>query len=331
MEEFAIPGLQLAYLRGARTLYSGQFGVANRETKAPVRSDSLFRIASNAKPFTATAIFLLIERGQLRLRDRVFAPDGILPQFSRIGPHRDWIHAITVHQLLTHTCGGWSNESDDPMFEKPEFNHTQLIAWTLRTHPLRFPPGEKYATSNFGYCVLGRVIERVSGMPYERFVHQNVLRPAQIPDMRIGSHRTVAREVHYYGQGGERPYGFPLYRMDAHGGWIATAADMARLLACLFSPLDNEGAPRLIDAASLREMTTGSRANPGYACGLSVNSAGNAWHAGALPGTTSFMVHTQSRMSWAAVVNTRSRRPDAQLRLDNLLWQVARGVPEWNV
>jgi CubicO group peptidase (beta-lactamase class C family) len=331
MAEFEVPGLQLAYLRGSQVLHNGAFGVADRKGPRPVRPDSRFRIASNSKAFTSAAILLLVERGQLRLADRVFAPDGILPQFSRIGPHRDWIHAITVHQLLTHTCGGWSNQSNDPMFEKPGFNHQQLIVWTLRTHPLQHPPGEHYAYSNFGYCVLGRVIERVGGQPYAQFVQRNVMQPVQIFDMRIGTQRAAAHEVRYYGQGGERPYAFPLARMDAHGGWIATAHDMAHLLACLFSPLDNEGAPRLINAATLRLMTTGTRANPGYACGLQVNNAGNAWHAGSLPGSLSIMVHTQSRLSWAAVGNTRSKKPDAQSRLDNLLWQVARSVPEWEV
>jgi len=331
MDEFAVPGLQLTYLRGLRTLYSGTFGVANRSTQQAVRPDSLFRIASNSKAFTSTAIFVLVERGKLRLTDRVFAPDGILPQFSRIGLRRDWLHAITVHQLLLHTGGGWGVERNDPMLDKPGFDHTQLIAWTLRTQPLQHPPGEKYAYSNFGYCVLGRVIERASGQPYAQFVRQSVMRPLQIFDMRIGASKPAPQEVQYYGQGGERPYALPIARMDSHGGWIGTAADMAHLLASLFSPIDNEGAPRLINAASLRVMTTGSRANPGYGCGLQVNNAGNAWHAGSLPGTMSVMVHTPGRMSWAAVVNTRSRQADAQSRLDNLLWQAARSVPEWNV
>jgi CubicO group peptidase (beta-lactamase class C family) len=331
MDEFDIPGLQLSYLRGSRTLHTAVFGVAERATKRPVRPASLFRIASDSKAFTSTGVMMLVERGQLRLTDRVFAPDGILPQFSRIGPRRDWLHAITVHQLLTHTCGGWDNENNDPMFAKPGFNHAQLIAWTLRSLPLQNAPGEKYAYSNFGYCVLGRVIERVSGQPYAQFMQRTVLQPVQIFDMRIATRKAAPREVRCYGQGGERPYAFPIARMDSHGGWIATAEDMAHLLACLFSPIDNEGAPRLINAATLRVMTTGTRANPGYACGLQVNNAGNAWHTGSLPGTMSIMVHTGSRMSWAAVVNTRSKKADAQPRLDNLLWQVARSVPEWNV
>ncbi len=329
MREFSVPGLQLTYRRGAQVLYQGCFGVADRSDSQPVRPDNLFRIASCSKAFTAAAIFRLIEAGKLRLEDRVFAPDGILRQFSDLGEHREWIHAITVHQLLTHTEGGWSNEQNDPMFERPGLDHPELIRWTLRTHPLANPPGEKYAYSNFGYCVLGRVIEHASGQTYPEFVRQQVLRPVQVHDMRIGTHRPAPNEVHYYGQDGENPEGFPIFRMDSHGGWIATASDMATFLAGLFSPADNEGATAILSSDSLKLMTTGSTANPNYACGLAVNREGNAWHAGSLPGTQSLMVHTRSGLSWAVSINTRSPKPEAGSRLDRLMWQVARTVPQW--
>lgn len=329
MQQFDIPGMQVAFVRGNRTLYVGVFGVAERQPRVPVRADSLFRIASNSKAFTSAAIFLLVESGRIALTDRVFAPDGILRQYANLGAQRDWLHAITVHELLTHTAGGWSNESNDPMFEQPGMNHDQLIRWTLQTHRLQNAPGTHYAYSNFGYCVLGRVIEHVSGQPYAQFVHQNVMRPANITDMRIGVKQPARNEVRYYGQGGENPYGFPIARMDSHGGWIATAHDQARFLACLFSPQDNEGTPAVVSAESLRVMTTGTQANRGYACGLAVNTAGNAWHAGSLPGTMSLMVHTKSGMTWGAVCNTRPKADAAPNRLDDMLWQIARSVPEW--
>jgi CubicO group peptidase (beta-lactamase class C family) len=251
-----------------------------------------------------------------------------LSQYSQLGAHRDWLHAITVHQLLTHTAGGWSNESNDPMFEMPGLNQEQLIAWTLKTHPLQNPPGVKYAYSNFGYCVLGRVIEHVGQQPYAQFVHQHVMNPAGIHDMRIATHKPAPNEVQYYGQG-EDPYTLPITRMDSHGGWISSAADMAMFLAALFSPQDHEGASGIVSQASLQQMTQGTTANPGYACGLAVNTAGNAWHAGSLPGTMSLMVHTRTGISWAAALNTRSPKQDAATQLDNLLWQIARSVPGW--
>ncbi len=329
MQEFSVPGLQLAFVRGPRVLYHGCFGEARQEEQQPVRPDSLFRIASGSKPFTAAAIFLLVEDGRLSLDDRVFAPGGVLGQLAQLGPQREWLDAMTVQDLLTHTSGGWGNRRQDPMFQRPELDHDQLIAWTIRTRELQHPPGEHYAYSNFGYCVLGRVIERITGQTYAEFLRQRILRPVGIDGMQIGTVRPATNEVRYYGQAGEDPYDVPLARLDAHGGWIGTAMDLARFLACLFSPMDNEGAPGILRLEHLQMMTTGSPANPDYACGLAVNHVGNAWHTGSLPGTMSIMVHTRSGLSWAAVLNTRSRRNDAAGQLDDLLWQMARRVPAW--
>lgn len=329
LQAFAVPGFQLAFRRGSRILFSGAFGIADRVTGQPVTPASLFRIASDSKAFTAAAVFRGVESGRLSLDDRVFAADGILRQYSDEGSPREWIHQITVHQLLQHTCGGWGNESNDPMFEQRGMNQEQLIRWTLKTHPLQNPPGGKYAYSNFGYCVLGRVLEKISGERYAEYVRQEVLRPAGIHDMRIGTHQTAPREVQYYGQDGENPEGFPIARMDAHGGWIATALDMATFMACLFSPQDQAGAEPILRPDSLKRMTTGSTANPGYACGLAIHPEGNAWHAGSLPGTTSLMVHTHRGLSWAAVLNTRSPEREAALRLDRMLWEIARDQPGW--
>jgi D-alanyl-D-alanine carboxypeptidase len=328
LSEHSIPGLQLAYARGAHVLNVGCFGKANRETDRPVTRESLFRIASCSKAFTSAAIFLLVEAGKLRLDDHVFGPSGILRQFAEEVPHRDWVDAITVHHLLTHTGGGWSNDGNDPMFQEAGLDHEPLIARTLKTHPLQNPPGEKYAYSNFGYCVLGRVIERVSEKRYAEFVRQEVLQSARIRDMTIATVEPAPGEVHYDGEG---PYGIPVARMDSHGGWIATAADLTSFLAGLFSPSDDAGAPAILKPESLREMIAGTRANPNYGCGLAVNESGNAWHTGSLPGTMSLMVHTHSGMSWAAVLNGRSATAGAASRLDSMLWQIARSVPEWHV
>jgi CubicO group peptidase (beta-lactamase class C family) len=329
MQQFDVPGLSLTFARGERILYTGCFGLADRETRRPVRPDSLFRIASNSKAFTSAAIFLLVESGKLALNDRPLAPDGVLREYASLGRQQDLLHAITIRDLLTHTAGGWSNDGNDPMFERPQLDQDGLIRWTLQTHALQNPPGQKYAYSNFGYCLLGRVIEHASGERYAAFVHQRVLRVPQAEDMRIGARQPAPGEVRYYGQGGEKPYVFPIARMDSHGGWIATSRDMARFLASLFSPQDDERAAPIVSAQSLREMTAGSQANRQYGCGLELNAAGNAWHNGSLPGTMSIMVHTRSGMSWACVVNTRSRDDAALSRLDSMLWEVARSVPQW--
>jgi D-alanyl-D-alanine carboxypeptidase len=329
MQQWNVPGMQIAFVRGRDTLYVGSFGVADRQPRQPVGPDSLFRIASDTKAFTAAAVFLLIEAGKLRLDDRVFAPGGPLAAYGNLGTQRDWLHAITVHELLTHTAGGWTNDANDPMFQRPGLDHAQLIEWTLATHRLQNAPGQKYAYSNFGYCLLGRVIEKVSGQAYGAFVQSQVIRRVPIRDMRLATNRTAPGEVRYYDQGGENPYDMPIVRMDSHGGWIATAQDQARFLAVLFAPQDRAGAAGIVSLASLRTMTTGSRANPDYGCGLALNRAGNAWHTGSLPGTTSLMVHAKSGLAWGAVLNTRAKSDDAASRLDSMMWQIAGSVPAW--
>ena len=112
--------------------------------------------------------------------------------------------------------------------------------------PLQFEPGTKYAYSNFGYCLLGRVIEKVPASAYDEYVQHEVLAPLGIKDMHIGHTLLKDRrpnEVHYYSQAAWRrrssvrtsasrspwPYGgWYLEAMDSHGGWIASAADLVR-------------------------------------------------------------------------------------------------------
>jgi CubicO group peptidase (beta-lactamase class C family) len=112
------------------------------------------------------------------------------------------------------------------MFMNGGMNHAELIEWTLHNRPLDYPPGEKYAYSNFGYCVLGRVIEKIANQPYATFVSNAVLKRCGINDMAIGGNTLAERrpqEAKYYGQG-DNPYGMNIARMDSHGGWIARPA-----------------------------------------------------------------------------------------------------------
>lgn len=151
MRSFDVPGLSVSIAKRGHVVYENAFGFANRETAERVTPNSLFRIASVTKPITATAIFMLMERGKLRLADTVFGSRGILGTKFGAAPYKTWVEDITIDHLLTHSCGGWSNRIDDPMFENPGMSHEELIAWTLENRLLEAPPGTRYAYSNFGY------------------------------------------------------------------------------------------------------------------------------------------------------------------------------------
>jgi CubicO group peptidase (beta-lactamase class C family) len=331
MRKFDVPGLSVAIAREGRLVYEIPFGESNRESHDRLTVSNLFRIASVTKPITATSIFMLMERGKLQQHDRVFGPGGVLGTRFGTVPYQKWVEEITVDHLLTHTCGGWDNSSDDPMFENPGMDHAQLITWTLDTKALKNPPGTHYAYSNFGYCVLGRVIEQITGRTYRDFVDEEILGRCGVRNMRISGNTRedrVPEEVIYYGQDGENPYDMNVTRMDAHGGWLATPRDLVLFL----NHVDGfKSTPSLLKPETLKAMTTPSPVNSSYARGWFVNRAPNWWHGGSLPGTTTIMVRTASGFCWAALTNTRTLgEPGMGLALDNLVWDMVGQVSAWH-
>jgi CubicO group peptidase (beta-lactamase class C family) len=327
MDQYHAPGLSVAIARHGQLVYQQGFGLAEKASGERVTPASRFRIASLTKPITSVAIFTLIEQGRLGLDDLIFGASGIL-KFDYGQTFPDLVTRITVHHLLTHTCGGWENDGDDPMFQRPELNHHALITWALQTHPLKYEPGTHYAYSNFGFCLLGRVIEKVSGQPYAEFVQQNVLAKCGVTDMQLAGNTLTGRadgEVVYYGQAGAgtNPYDMQVRRMDSHGGWIATPGDLVQFLM----HVDGfKTTPNILRPDTLKTMTTASTANPNYACGWCVNRIPNWWHSGSLPGTLTIMVRTGSGLCWAAFTNTRAEG----LNLDDMMWKMVKAVPSWH-
>ena len=259
MHEHKVPGAALAVTKDGRLVYARGFGYSDVEGKKPVEPRSLFRLASVTKPFTGAAILQLIDQGKLRMDDKVFdllKLEPLLEDGAKFDPR--W-KEVTVEQILHHR-GGWDRDvSGDPMFmpikiakafkADPPASQEQIIRYMMGK-PLDHDPGKKEVYSNFGYCVLGRVIERASGEKYEDYVKKHVLKPIGVTTMRLGrtlEEKRAPGEVKYYdrhtgkavlgpnlGKQVPAPYGaWNLEAMDAHGGWIASAVDVARFASAL--------------------------------------------------------------------------------------------------
>jgi CubicO group peptidase (beta-lactamase class C family) len=331
MQTYAMPGLSVAVGRAGAILYADAFGWADRETREPASPTHLFRIASVTKPITSVALFSLIEQGRIRLTDRIFGPGAITDTDYGDPPYHPWVDQITVEHLLTHTSGGWTNDAADPMFMNPEMNQAQLIESTLCNRPLDQPPGQHYAYSNFGYCVLGRVIERITRQNYANYVRDSLLKRCGITAMTIAGNTLAQRqpaEVRYYDQQDERrPYAMDVARMDSHGGWIARPVDLVQFLMRVSGFVTP---PNILKPQSIRTMTTASAANPEYAKGWSVNKFDNWWHNGSLPGTSAIAVRTHSGLCWAAFGNSRRLNAPLDRDLDNLIWDMVRQVKSWH-
>jgi len=330
MQQYDVPGLSVAIGRAGALVYTDAFGWADREKREAVAPTHLFRIASVTKTITSVAIFSLIEEGRIQLTDKIFGPGAITGTDYGRPPYRSPVDEITVEHLLTHTSGGWSNTHDDPMFRNVEMNHAELIAWTLRNQPLENPPGQHYDYSNFGYCVLGRVIEKITRQPYAQYVRNAILNRCGVTDMAIAGNTLAQRrpgEVKYYGQG-DNPYGMNVTRMDSHGGWIARPADLVQF----FMHVSGFAAPpNILKSQTIQTMTTASAANAGYAKGWEINKANNLWHNGTLPGTETIAVRTHSGFCWAAFANTRRSNSSLGSDLDKLVWHMVGQVKSWRV
>ena len=364
VKEQQVPGAQLAVSKDGRLVYALGFGLADRQQQHPVQPTALFRIASISKPITAVAVLQLVERSKLSLDARVW---NVLELAEPIDAR--W-KGITILHLLQHTAGWDRDKSFDPMFRSvpiaralkiaPPPGPQHIIRYMLG-QPLDFDPGSRHAYSNFGYCLLGRVIERVSGSTYESYVQREVLAPLGIRRMRLGRTPAAQRatgEVVYYAErnhagalaagtnreGVPLPYGaWSLEAMDAHGGWLASAPELVRFATAFDVP----EACRILRPASIAVMFGRPEGEAGYeaggklrvayyGCGWRVRTVGgqrpfNTWHTGHLDGTSALLVRRFDGTNWSVLFNARTA-PDGQrlaAKIDPLLHQAAGRVRRW--
>ncbi|HOW85729.1 MAG TPA: serine hydrolase domain-containing protein [Candidatus Aminicenantes bacterium] len=363
MSKWNIPGGSVALARNGSIVLAKGYGVADKSGPTAVTAASLFRLASLSKPVTAAAVLKLYEAGSLNLDARVFdILTGIEPPDGASVDAR--LASITVRDLLRHS-GGWDRTvSFDPMFRSreiaaalgvaPPADAAAIIRY-MKGQPLDLDPGTRYAYSNFGYCLLGRVIERVSGQSYGSYVRSAVLTPAGAGGMVLGRSLEADRasgEVVYYDYAGAPlaqsvfdsgpaevpwPYGgFALEPLDANGGWLASASDLLRFLLAV----DGRTVPAdilqpatialMVERPPLAEYQSSASY---YALGWMVRpTSGDAnwWHTGSLPGTATIMVRTAGGLGWVALFNSRPESADAFIsELDSELWRAVNAVTDW--
>ncbi|MCO8120623.1 serine hydrolase [Stieleria sp. TO1_6] len=368
LRRHGVPGASIAVTDGGRLVLARGYGLADLGTNEAVEPDSLFRIASLSKPITAVAIMQLVERGELHLEDTVIETLQLDQSLASIENADPRVSQITIGQLLEHR-GGWDrDQSFDPMFQSIRWAklagvdapaEPATVIQCMLSQPLDFDPGQRYAYSNFGYCLLGRVIEKVSGQSYESYVQENVLAPIGVTGMKIGATHLAGRtegEVRYYhpekgrsvfqselGDEVLTPYGaWYLQAMDSHGGWIASASDLAKFAAAFDDP---DHCPILL-RQSIERMyqrpsggagfdSEGAPKKRFYSLGWSnrVVSQGqlNHWHTGSLPGTLTIMIRRHDGKNFVALLNTRVSSANANLgsELDRMLHQMADAVEHW--
>jgi len=226
--------------------------------------------------------------------------------------------------------------------------------------PLDFDPGNRMAYSNFGYLLLGRVIEGVTNQSYEDYVQKHVLARVGIKSMRVGGtarEHLAPDEVAYYDARGRTtravfgprrgeavpfPYARSIEIMDAHGGWIASAIDLLRFASAFDDPrrcrILGERSIEFMFARPAGSLGFGDDGKPKaayYACGWMVRPKGNGrrntWHTGSISGTSTLLVRRHDGLNWAVLFNANANSKGEGLAglIDPLVHKAANAVTAW--
>ncbi len=308
--EAHVPGMAWGVVVDGVLVHRGTFGVQDVDTKRPVTPDTVFRIASMTKSFTAAAILVLRDDGKLALDD---AAERYVPELKGLRYPSTDSPRITIRHLLTHGAGF---PEDNPWGDQQlAITDDQMSALMEQGIPFSNPPGLEYEYSNYGFAILGRIVSRASGMPYRDFVRLRILEPLGLTSTTLDAAAVPAsRLAHGYRWEDERwkeEPPLPDGAFGAMGGMLTSLDDLARYVAWMGEAWPPRDASEIgpLRRASRREMQTVWRTSPatvrrnasgtpelaagGYGYGLRVSQTCDfghvVAHSGGLPGYGSQM------------------------------------------
>lgn len=290
MQKQKIPGVSLAVVKDGQIVYAKGYGLSNVEHQVPVKPETVFQSGSVGKQFTAAAVMLLVEEGKINLEDKIGKYFADAPEAWK---------DITVRHLLTHTSG----MTDYPKGFDFRADYTEEdIYKRIKTVPLAFQPGEKWAYSNLGYVTLGILINKVTGKFYGDFLQERIFKPLGMTTARIINEADIIpnRAAGYALVKGElknQEWVSPSLNTTADGALYLTVLDMAKWDASL-------NGEKLLKKMSLEQIWTPVKLNDGK-----THPYGFGWMFGAVNGHR-IIEHGGAWQGFKAMI---SRFPDDKL------------------
>jgi CubicO group peptidase (beta-lactamase class C family) len=274
MQARRIPGLALAVVKDGKMVLKKAYGLANLETETAVKTNSVFELASVTKPFTATAIMMLVEEGKVQL-------DAPISTYLDDTPE-NW-KSITVRHLLTHTAGFpveynvvWDGSPLMNVNAKQQFDR-------IVSAPLSFPAGERALYSDPGYILLGMIIGKAAGHSYRECIQKRIFEPLQMTDSSVlDQSRIIKNRVSPYAiRNGQLLRGRRDWQLEvpSNFGIYSTVEDLAKFDAAIHNGT-------LLKRSSLDQMWTPARLNNGQIAALGVfgDPYGFGWMVGDIRG-----------------------------------------------
>ena len=240
-----VPGLSVAVIDRGQVILIEGYGLADVENTVPATADTVYRIASISKSITATAAMKLVEAGKLDL-------DAPIQRYCPDFPKKPW--PITTRELLSHQSGIRDYRNEEESINTRHYTSIKETLTQFGSDPLEFEPGTKMQYTSYGYIVLGCVIEGASGTSYDRYMHQAIFEPAQMPATRLDDvfaiipHRARGYRVSASGELQNSVF-VDVSNKPPGSGINSSARDMGNFVAALYSA-------RLVPNAVLDQMLT---------------------------------------------------------------------------
>jgi len=309
-----LPGISVGIVKDQELIWSKAYGVSDVKKKIPATTETIYSICSITKLFTSIGIMQLYEQGKLRLDDSLstILPDrNVRQQFNDSGP-------ITIRGLLTHSSG-LPRESDFPYWTGPDFKFPtkKELDEKIPNQQTLYPASTYFQYSNLGMTLLGEVIEKLSGQPYEVYIEENILKPlrlrnthSRLPRELLGSKlATGYSSLNRQGTRDLVPM-FDTQGIQAAAGYSSTVDDLAQFASWQFRLLSH-GGKEILTAASLKDMQRVHWVDPDWkvhwGLGFVVFQHGGktlAGHWGACPGYRSLLiVEPKEKLAFIVLIN----------------------------
>ncbi len=309
-----IPGMSVGIVKDQQLIWSKAYGFADLKKNVASEPNTIYSICSISKLFTSVAIMQLYEAGKLRLDDSI---SYLLPAFN-IKQQYPGSGPITIRSLLTHSSG-LPRESDYPYWTGPDypFPTQQQLADKLSKQKTLYPATTYFQYSNLGMSLLGEVIAKVSGKPYDVYVEENILKPLRLQTTHPYLPAALWGNKFATGYGGLKRDGtrdvIPLF--DARGvqaaaGYSSTVEDLARFASWQFRLLKN-GGKEILKASTLKEMQRVQWVDPDWkthwGLGFSISQQEGKTlfgHGGSCPGyRTVLTLDPQEKYAFVVMIN----------------------------
>lgn len=361
MKRYDIPGASLAIARDGKLVLARSYGLANRETREPVTANTRFRLASLSKPITSAAVLALVGSGRVSLDASIatllgVAADPAVPS-----------HAIKLRHLLQHTAA-WGPATAEiswdylaPLLRRAgatNYDTTpfHVLAVAALADAPRSAPGTVYGYSTFGYCALGAIVQRLTGLSYQEAARREILGPAGAASFALASgfgEWPLSNEAHTYDYanapmsrrmvGGNmmdvpRPQAYwPVDRDQtcaAGGRWVATPRDYLKVT----TSLGRRRAPAVGDAAAMgllfdsASAVRSGRSNESFTHGLFVERFPDAvyWsHTGGYAGTATAYGRNSAGFEWVVFYNSRPQADQIYPDTYRAIWPTIRATAAW--